>query len=147
MYIIFLILALVAGAVLPLQALLNARLGTLVAGPVWASAVSFAVGTIGLALYIVASRSPTPDFLAAWQGGPWWLWTGGLLGGFYVVAATAAIPQLGAAALVALIIVGQMAASLMLDHYGVLGPTLPVDASRLIGAALLIAGAYLIIRP
>jgi transporter family-2 protein len=55
------------------------------------------------------------------------------------------IPRLGAATVLALIVVGQMLGSLTLDHFGILGiPQHPVNPTRLAGAGLLIAGVVLI---
>jgi transporter family-2 protein len=54
--------------------------------------------------------------------------------------------QLGAAALIGLLVTGQMIASITIDHFGWLGlPQRPIDFPRLIGVALLI-GAVVLIR-
>jgi transporter family-2 protein len=75
----------------------------------------------------------------------WWLWTGGFFGAVYIVVAIALLPRLGAATVVALIVAGQMLASLAFDHFGLLGLTPhPVSLPRLAGALLLIAGVVLI---
>ena len=50
------LLALVAGALLPLQALINARLGHATAGGLFASAGSFLVGTVALATVLLVAR-------------------------------------------------------------------------------------------
>ena len=47
------------GAILPLQGLLNARLGTQIGGPVAAAFVSFVVGTLGLKQ---CSKTMPPSF-------------------------------------------------------------------------------------
>ena len=49
---------------------------------------------------------------------PWYQWTGGLFGAFYIAAAVVLAPRLGAAALIASIVAGQMIASLVLDTRG-----------------------------
>ena len=55
------------------------------------------------------------------------------------------VPRLGAATVLALIVVGQMLGSLAFDHFGLLGLAQhPVSPIRLAGAALLILGAVLI---
>ena len=56
-------------------------------------------------------------------------------------------PRLGAVALLALVLLGQMATALVVDHYGVVGfPEHAVSLSRLVGLALLIAGVVLVVR-
>jgi transporter family-2 protein len=46
-----------------------------------------------------------------------------------------------------LIIIGQLAMGIIIDHFGLFGAAIrQIDAARLIGAVLLIAGGYLIVR-
>ena len=138
--------ALAIGALLPLQALINARLGALTHGALYAAFVSFLVGTCVLGLTLLATRSPllpAQPFAAL----PPWLWTGGLIGAAFVFAATLLVPKLGAGALICLVVLGQVVASLLLDHFGVLGPQRPADIARVCGAALVVAGAALVVRP
>jgi transporter family-2 protein len=76
---------------------------------------------------------------------PWWAWSGGLFGGAFILLAILLLPSLGAATLFALVIAGQVLAAVTLDHFGALGLTPhPVSTTRLMGAALLIAGVVLI---
>jgi transporter family-2 protein len=78
---------------------------------------------------------------------PLWAWFGGVLGAFYVASSIVVGPRLGAAALLALIVLGQLLASLVLDHFGWLGfPQHPLTLVRLAGAALLFGGVVLIVR-
>ena len=78
-------------------------------------------------------------------GVPWWAWSGGLFGGAFILVAILLLPTLGAATLLALVIAGQVLAAVTLDHFGALGLTPhPINATRLIGAVLLIAGVALI---
>jgi transporter family-2 protein len=73
------------------------------------------------------------------------LFTGGLIGAFYVAAITFIIPTLGTALTFALIIAGQLLAAMVIDHYGWLGMSVQeISAGRIIGAVLLIAGVILI---
>lgn len=55
-----LVLALVAGAMLPLQAALNARLGRVLGSSGWAASVSCAVTTLTLVIVGVALRFTPP---------------------------------------------------------------------------------------
>lgn len=142
----YILLALVAGACLPTQAGINVHLGLWTRSSVLAAAISFAVGTAGLIIYAAVTRIPLPA-LSTMAGRPWWIWSGGLLGAFFVTATVVLAPRLGAAAMVALIIAGQMVASLLLDHYGLLGYAVhPVNGWRMLGVALLVAGVVLIRR-
>ena len=138
------LLALVAGACLPTQAGINVHLSHWTRSPILAAAISFAVGTASLMAYALIARIPIPA-VAGLAGRPWWIWTGGFLGAFFVTATVILAPRLGAAAMVALIIAGQMVASLLLDHFGILGYAAhPINGWRVLGVALLVAGVVLI---
>jgi transporter family-2 protein len=138
-------LALIGGAVLPLQALVNARLGAALVNPYWATTVSFVIGTLGLLLYIVLLRQPLPSMSHALSY-PWWVWLGGLLGAFYVAVTIITVPALGATALVILIILGQLVAGALLDHFGVLTERRPITLERALGIVLVLLGTFLAIR-
>ena len=86
-----------------------------------------------------------------WLSGPmvarssWISWTGGIFGAIYIAGSILMLPRLGAATVVALIVVGQMVGSLAFDHFGLLGvPEQPVSLVRIAGAAFLILGVVLV---
>jgi transporter family-2 protein len=138
------LLALVAGAGLPLQVGVNAAIGRHLGRPEWAAVVNFAVGLAALATWTLALRLPVPALASAGRA-PWWAWTGGLLGAFYVTSAVVLAPRLGVTATLALSVAGQMAAALALDHAGALGAAVrPVTGAQVLGAALLVAGVALL---
>ena len=144
--ILFLLLALAAGMLLPVQAGLNAQLRSALGSPVAAALVSFLVGTAGLATIAVLLRTPLP-LARGWAATSPWQWSGGLIGAAYVLAAIVLAPRLGAATLIAAVVAGQMIASLALDQYGLVGfPVQSLTLGRLLGAALVIAGVILIQR-
>jgi bacterial/archaeal transporter family-2 protein len=51
---------------------------------------------------------------------PWWALTGGLYGAFFLTAATFAVPKLGSATMIAMVVTGQVIFSLLLDRIGLL---------------------------
>jgi len=56
-------------------------------------------------------------------------------------------PRLGALAFFSLVILGQLASSVLVDHFGLLGfPRAPLSAGRLLGLLALMLGAWLINR-
>ena len=141
---LFILMALVAGLSVPTQAGINAQLGLWTRSPVLASTISFAVGTLTLIIYSLVTRIPLPN-PAAIGAHPWWIWTGGTLGAFFVTTTIVLVPKLGATTMVALILAGQMVASLLLDHFGLLGyPLHPISLGRIAGVLLLCAGVWLI---
>jgi transporter family-2 protein len=137
------LLAFTLGALLPLQTAINGRLAAQLGSPYSAACVSFAVGAGSLFLVLLSTRQPLP-----WQhaGGPWWMWLlGGLIGACYVSLIIVLVPKLGMALSVALLIGGQMALALLIDHAGWLGsPQHALNGPRLLGAGLIVAGVALI---
>lgn len=141
----FLLLAILTGVALPVQAGVNSQLRGVLGHPVLAATISFFVGTVSLAAYTVAARLSVPA--GALGRTLWWHWTGGLIGAFFVACAVILAPRLGAATLVAAVVAGQMLASLILDHFGMIGyPRHPMDLWRVTGAVLVMAGVFLIQR-
>jgi bacterial/archaeal transporter family-2 protein len=139
------LLAIVVGAGLTAQVGMNATLGRAIDSPLWASIVNFTIGLAALVACALAAGSRAQ--VTAFGQVPAWAWLGGLLGAAYVFAVTLLGPRLGAVALLALVLAGQLGAALVVDHFGVLGfPRAEVNASRLLGVALLVAGALLVVR-
>lgn len=141
---LYLVLAVVVGAGLAVQVMVNAQLRLATSSAVWAAVLQFVVGLMGLAAAVLILRLPLPATLPR---SPWWIWIGGLIGATYILVSVVLVSRLGAALLLASIVVGQLAASLLIDHYGWLGaPVHRVSAARLLGAGLLVAGVALIRR-
>src|SRR5438876_3436874 len=134
-----------AGCLVGMQAPVNSRLGKTV-GTAQAATFSFLVGTA--ALLLLASF---------WRGGlgnlghvgraPWWALVGGLFGAVYVSVALVAVRTLGASGLTAVVITGQLAISVVIDRFGLLGVAREhVGAQRILGLALLAVGVLLVVR-
>jgi transporter family-2 protein len=144
--IVFLFLALLAGAMLPVQTGVNVQLRGLLGHPLAAALVSFVVGAVGLAGGLGLARAPL-GLDGAWARSEWWHWCGGLLGAVYIVGTIVLAPRLGAATLVAALVAGQMIASLAVDHYGWVGFAVhPINPVRLLGAVLVVGGVALVQR-
>lgn len=132
-----------AGAAIALQALINSRLAQHTSSPILAATISFAVGLLGLSMVALTQARPAHSLAAA----PWWAWTGGLLGAFYILLSILLVPRIGIATLVTSTLFGQVVCSLAADHYGWLGTTArPISGARILGAALVLAGVVLIRR-
>lgn len=139
-------LAFTAGVTLIIQVGVNTALRNALGSPVIAGLVSFVVGSAAIAVYVLLTRTPWPA-RAQLMGVPLWAWSGGALGAFYVISTVVTGPRLGAATLLALVVLGQLATALAVDHFGWLGfPQHPLTLMRLAGAALLFGGVLLITR-
>ena len=140
----FLLLALAAGAMLPLQAGINAQLAAHLGSPLRAALISFGVGTLVLLAVVLlfARDCPGSDRIAA---APWWAWIGGALGAFYVGGSIAAAPRLGAVTLIGAVLAGQALASVVIDHFGMVGfEEHPTSFGRVAGLALIALGVVLV---
>ena len=141
----WLILALIAGAFLPIQAGLNARMAKSLANPVYASAVSFIMGTMALLIYIGLTRQQ-----AVWAGfksAPLYAYAVSVLCAFYVTVIILAFPRIGPALTFGLVVAGQLITSVLLDHFNVMvAAPHPINWWRVFGVVLIIAGVVIIRR-
>ena len=141
------VLAVFAGMILPFQAIMNSRMGKALGDPVYAALISFSVGTVSLFFYaLMISRTEFSVIRHAFQL-HWSLWTAGALGAFYVTSVIILTPRLGASLTFSLVVAGQLAMAVILDHFGCFGmPVQPVNLPRLAGIVLITAGVFLIRR-
>ncbi|WP_050627613.1 DMT family transporter [Bradyrhizobium viridifuturi] len=138
------LLALGAGISVATQQVLNGNLRSALNSPAWAGLVSYLGGLITMAVVLVATREPVPSWKLV-AAVPWWAWSGGILGGVFILLMILLLPSLGAATLLALVVAGQMIAGIAMDHFGLFGLAQhPVSISRLAGIALIIGGVLLI---
>ena len=85
--------------------------------------------------------------LGEWRGVPAWAYLSGSLGIIVISAVTYAIPRIGVAPALTLLVAGQVVVGALLDHYGLLVETVrPMDATRLAGVLLLFVATWLIVR-
>ena len=140
----YLLMAMAAGACLPLQVGVNSALARGLENTVSAALVSFAVGTMALLAYVLAMRYPIPG-LARAAALPWWVWIGGgFLGAYFVSAGIFLAPRIGATMLFMVIITGQLLFAIVLEYKGFMGfPERPVSLGRIAGIALMVTGVYL----
>lgn len=143
---LFIILAILAGMAMPTQATVNSKLAVSIGNPILAAFVSFSVGTIALFVYILLTGVPLTNLTAA-KDAPLVAWIGGFLGAFFVSVMATVLPRIGVALAFSLAIGGQMLATLIIDHFGLLGvPVKEINLMRVLGAALITVGVILIRR-
>lgn len=139
------LLGIVSGAFIAVQAPINAQLARGLGLPVAAAFFSFLSGTVVLGIVTVA-MTRTQGISLDWKApAPWLFVVGGILGGFYVTLSTVLIPRIGAAALMAFLVAGQLIAGMLLDRIGFLGFAVrEISLGRIAGALLLLTGALLV---
>ena len=133
------------GAILPVQAVLNTKLGKQTGGPLISSLLSFLVGLICLFIINLFANYTALSHMKLLSVSPWYVWTGGLLGAIYVSCVIFVNQQQGVALTFALVVAGQIFISLLIDHFGLFGSIVrPVSLPKIIGALLIVAGLVLI---
>lgn len=145
MTIVFFSMAISAGIFMVVQSSINGQVRVRLGDPWQAAFLSTTVSTLSLfVIAAISSGSAIPRF-GRIADGPWWLWTGGLLGACIVAASLYLVTRLGSGVMFALMVTGQMAAAMVMDHFGVLGlPVHHVNVQRIVGVVLLLAGVALI---
>jgi transporter family-2 protein len=138
------VLMALTGGLIALQAPINAGLGK-ATGSIAAAFVSFAIGTVLLAAIVVVAGQA--GGLGSTVDVRWYYLLGGALGAAYVYTALKTVGTIGAGGVAAATITGQLTLSVIIDRLGILGlEQQPINASRVAGVALLLAGTALIVR-
>jgi transporter family-2 protein len=142
--VVFCLLVVGAGVSVALQQVLNTNLRTELGSPWWAGFISYLVGTV--VMLAIATTSGQPWLSATMIARTSLIsWAGGIFGAIFIGTAILMVPRLGAATVLALIVVGQMIGSLAFDHFGMFGiPQHSANPIRLTGAALLVLGVTLV---
>ena len=145
---LYYLLAIIAGTTLSSQVAINGKLLSYLGSPILTAFISFLIGTVGLGvIYLVSAYyglQTIPNFSALSQTS-FWMWTGGLLGAFYIFTSVFVAPKIGFANLFSLIVAGQIILALVFDHFGLLtGQPHLTSSMRMVGVAFLVIGVYLI---
>jgi bacterial/archaeal transporter family-2 protein len=138
-----LLMAVIGGVLLAIQAPTNALLGKASGSSIAAAFISFLIGTmaLGAAVAVTSGKLFDPGLKQV----PWYAWLGGFYGAFFVAAAAFAAPRVGLGVFLTAAIAGQLVAALVLDHYGLFGLARhPVNVTRAAGLLLVLVGAVLV---
>lgn len=134
------------GCLIALQAPINAGLAKAI-GPRQSAFLSFLIGTVLLLFFAAFARGGLAQIKDVGNIPAWYYLTGGLLGAAYVSTVLVTVKTLGAGPVTAATVAGQLAASLVVDQFGLLGVARsPITALKVVGVLLLAAGTYLIVR-
>jgi len=146
--ILFTILAIFAGAMLPVQGVVNSQLGRVLDNVVLATLISFMVGSLTLlVVFLFRNNWSAGGSLQGLRDVPPVLYIGGVLGAIYVTAVAALIPKIGVANTMIAVILGQVLLSLLLDHLGLFGIEVrEIGWLRILGASLVVSGLVLVVK-
>lgn len=144
---LYALLTLIAGGILPFQAILNSRLGRQTGGALIGVLLSFIVGAICLLIVNAFANGTALLALKPAKATPWYIWLGGLLGAVFLSYITWVNQRQGVGLTFVLVVCGQIITALLLDHYGWLGTTQRVITPvQVAGVALILIGVFLVRR-
>lgn len=122
-----------------------AQLSGIVGNPIQATTVAFFVATIVLLLFCTLNGSVRLIGKAFSREDPWWMWLGGLCGAAIVFGNAWLVAHVGVGVFVMALLVGQLALSQLMEHFGWLGaPRKPITWPQILGILLMLAGVALI---
>ena len=81
-----------------------------------------------------------------WASLPWYVYLAGPLGIVIISSIGYAIPRIGLASTLTLIVVSQLIIGIIFDHFGWLAALRPIDLPRLVGIAFLFLGTWIVLR-
>ena len=84
--------------------------------------------------------------LKPWRSLPWYVYLAGPLGIVIISSIGYAIPRIGVASTLTLIVVSQLIVGVGLDHFGWLTVPRPIELQRLVGTAILFVGTWIVLR-
>ncbi|HEV7380103.1 MAG TPA: DMT family transporter [Dyadobacter sp.] len=144
---IFLVLAFLIGISNAVQSGVNAQLRESINNPILAGVSSFFVGlVILLIVFACFNHDPIPK-ISDFKQIPPTRFLGGALGAFYVITVIFIVRKIGTSNMMCLVIAGQMATVMTIDHFGLQGFAVhQITLPRLAGAVLLVAGVVLILK-
>lgn len=138
---LYALLAMAAGIAGSVQSAANAGLAR--RAGLGAALVINTIVVMAGSLAVLVARGIRDDFEPA--ATPWSLYIGGFCGFIIVSSLAFVFDKIGAAFAIALVVFGQSAAALAIDHYGVMGmPRDPVSVVRVVGLALVAGGVALL---
>ena len=134
-----------AGMLSATQLAVNGYLGKVVGSPIKASAISFTVGIIFLAIICIVlhfKNGKSESFKNESAKNPWWMWIGGILGGLYILANVYLSRIVGTGMTVIILLIGSTTGGILVDHFGMFeSPKKPINAQKILGVLIMILGA------
>ncbi|HWV15260.1 MAG TPA: DMT family transporter [Cellvibrio sp.] len=138
-------LMILAGLGIPVMAALNGGLGGRLQSPAAAAAILFGLGLLITTVYVLATEGlPSTLYVA---GTPWYFYCGGFFVAFYVLTITWVAPRFGVSNAIALVLLGQLIAMSLIDHFGLLNvPQYTISFQRLFGLVLMACGVFMVLN-
>lgn len=145
--VLYALLMLLAGLGIPLMAALNGALGVKLQSPALAATILLTVGLFVAACYLLLVEG-LPKNISS-KNIPWYLFCGGFFVMFYILSITKVAPLFGVANAVAFVLLGQLIAMSVIDHYGLINNIkYVISYRRALGLILMTIGVFMVLsRP
>lgn len=138
------LLAILAGAIVPVQVGVNAVLDQQLKSPFFTSFIVFLVGAIGILISFFFTEETFPTVVTI-KASSWWSWLGGLLGALYILSLIILSQYINIGLLTILALAGQLVMAIIVDHFGWFGAKVnPITYMKVLGLILIGFGIYLI---
>lgn len=143
--ILYILLALVAGAFVPFQTGSNTALTKALGSGFYASLVVFIVAALAMVAAIIVQRQAIPTAMQI-HSAPVYSWfVGGILGAAYIFLLIYLAPKLGIANATGFVVAGQLLTAVLFDHFGLMNfPVHHINWQRVAGILLLCAGVFIL---
>ena len=129
-----------AGALIPVMAAMNGRLGKTIGNVPYSVLILFTLAVVGAATFVLVSEAPLPTSTQLSAASPL-DFSGGLIVLFYVISATFLAPRFGVANTIFFVVVAQIVSATAIDHFGLFSTEVrTLSLKRFIGIILLVAG-------
>ena len=137
------LIGILGGVAVGMQGPIAAQMGQRVGS----AASSFVVHVSGAFLSGVLLLTRSGENLQNWRSLSWYMLGSGFFGVVLYLTINHTMPRLGATTALALIIIGQLAMGILIDHFGLFGTAIrQLDNWRVVGLVFLIVGGYYVIR-
>lgn len=108
---------------------------------------SFLIHLSGMVISALLLFSRGGEKINEWRSLPWYMLGAGIFGVILYITISFTLPRLGGTMMITLIIIGELLAGVVVDHFGWFGvPVHPIDLPRIAGVAMLVGGGFLVAR-
>jgi transporter family-2 protein len=111
------LLGVLAGAIVGVQRALNGQINEHSQQSFTTSLLNFAMGTTFLLILLLAVMAIGGMKLSPLPAGPWWIYTGGVIGVIYIAFTSTIVQHLGVLTFTLISVGGQLVGSLLIDLY------------------------------
>ena len=111
------LLALFGGVFVGIQRALNGQINEFTKQSYATSLLNFVMGTIFLLFFLIFLMIVKGEHLVALPKGPWWIYTGGVIGVIYIASTSLIVQHLGVLTFTLFSVGGQLVASLLIDFF------------------------------